>query len=692
MNLDKIPIEKTCEPTRPSKDNRYECGIACGTVSAPGSKDGNTEVRTQKGPKTNVTQGTTITTLKPYQPTNKTTAPTARPQRGSTAHPFRGGTRGGAQRGGGGRRIFAPFNYDIPTGQDNRTYFEKFYVLKVPRADLSRDVDIVNLEKQLETQLGVRGADVEAPKIRRANKSSMMVEVMSETQGRKLQGVKELVNRTVIVEKHKTMNYVKGTNNSQVLFNTPIEDIKEALKDQGVVDVERMKVRRGGQLTETRRHIFTFKRMSLPPTIKITKWHTETIEPYIPKPYRCLRCQKLGHIQKRCNSKTGEACAQCGMGDHKMGDCRNRPHCVNCEGEHRSGDRSCPAYLFKCEVLATQARQHIMYWEAEEITRQRQRMDGITYSSVLARGAQKHPTEKESQRTENKPLAKTTATQTEEGFEEELTAPKVLLSRPHPANSQLKKGTITSLSGGANSAEKRRKPTPALKSPSSLTNWNREAQRRDAERNTENPRPRETTAGPANPAEGRESPRDPTPPPPAPFGGEAGGGVTRENSEAGKVKTTVKVFEGGRPGTFKIPKISPRADERERGRIGENRTRSVSFSGRIDTRPSNQGKLQPQTPTTSEWKTVGGRGGEAGKRKRQPASPQQTNLTPKKRCEDKQNEIKTRNSFSPLEECGGEGEPSGLQRIGVQIGGGSRARARSTSSWGEKTGDPPQSF
>lgn len=99
-------------------------------------------------------------------------------------------------------------------------------------------------------------------------------------------------------------------------------------------------------------------------------WHRELVDLYIPTPLRCNRCQKLGHTKNWCR-KTEEVCGQCGGEDHIQRSCQNDAYCVNCRGAHPATSRDCERYKYKCEVLATQAREHITYQEAEEKVRER---------------------------------------------------------------------------------------------------------------------------------------------------------------------------------------------------------------------------------------------------------------------------------------------------------------------------------
>merc|ERR1712105_99475 len=110
------------------------------------------------------------------------------------------------------------------------------------------------------------------------------------------------------------------------------------------------------------RHIITFDKPDLPQVIKLTDWHHELIDLFIPNPMRCMNCKRLGHTKKWCR--------------------RTSPTCSNCAEEHNALERKCPFYQFKCEVLATQTRKRVSFPEAQEEVRERFRQDGKQFRFV----------------------------------------------------------------------------------------------------------------------------------------------------------------------------------------------------------------------------------------------------------------------------------------------------------------------
>ena len=56
------------------------------------------------------------------------------------------------------------------------------------------------------------------------------------------------------VSEHKALNRCKGTVVSRAMSNLTIEELTEALADQKVLNVERMKKMKNGELIETHRY------------------------------------------------------------------------------------------------------------------------------------------------------------------------------------------------------------------------------------------------------------------------------------------------------------------------------------------------------------------------------------------------------------------------------------------------------
>ena len=71
---------------------------------------------------------------------------------------------------------------------------------------------------------------------------------------------------------------------------------------------------------------------------------TGRVNPYIPNPLRCYRCQDYGHGANRCTRQ--ERCWRCGQ-SHVNQNWNKEPSCVNCLQKHETSDRTCKRYLME---------------------------------------------------------------------------------------------------------------------------------------------------------------------------------------------------------------------------------------------------------------------------------------------------------------------------------------------------------
>mgnify|MGYP000548400492 CR=1 FL=1 len=256
--------------------------------------------------------------------------------------------------------------------------FKTHYVLKFPGIDIERELNTIRANREL---LQILGNPVKISKI---NKNSILIIIQKQTQADRITTITEIASNPVTIEPHRTLNNVKGTVFSETLAQSTDEEILEQLEPQGVEKVERMKRKEGNILINTNRFILTFKGTHLPSLIAINDWQKEIVQTYIPRPLRCTRCQRLGHTKKWCrHGEEDDHCARCSQKGHKIAECQNEPYCINCRGPHPPTSLECTDYKFRCEVIATQARNHVTRNEAIEQVRINFRRDQPTYSSVV---------------------------------------------------------------------------------------------------------------------------------------------------------------------------------------------------------------------------------------------------------------------------------------------------------------------
>jgi len=245
--------------------------------------------------------------------------------------------------------------------QPEQLHFDKYFLIRFPGVTINTDINFIETDKDLRRQVG------SLKKITKAGKSILLVESSNAAQTNKLKQLKKLGNLSVVVEPHSKFNFSKGVVRSKSFKHNTEEELQEQLESQGVVSVQRMKMRRDGEWTDSDTYVLTFNLSSCPKVIKIVEWHLEKVEEYKYRPQQCFKCQKFGHVSKYCRSEV-EVCSRCGKRGHKKADCENDVSCFHCGNAHFSTDRTCPKY--KCEELtiALQMREKIPRLEALDRT------------------------------------------------------------------------------------------------------------------------------------------------------------------------------------------------------------------------------------------------------------------------------------------------------------------------------------
>jgi len=81
------------------------------------------------------------------------------------------------------------------------------------------------------------------------------------------------------------------------MSNFTNDELLEAISDQHAIKMDTMKRKVNDVLEPTHRYIITFNKPDFPKSTKIINWHFKLIEAYLPKPMRCLTCQRMGHTK-----------------------------------------------------------------------------------------------------------------------------------------------------------------------------------------------------------------------------------------------------------------------------------------------------------------------------------------------------------------------------------------------------------
>jgi hypothetical protein len=216
--------------------------------------------------------------------------------------------------------------------------------------------------------------------IRKQRDGTLLLEVTDQRQSDSLLKLTVFIDITVKVSAHHYLNSCRGVVRSRDLRDCTEQEVKEGLADQGVTDVRRINAFRNGVKVPTNTLILTFARSTLPPTIK-AGYLAIKMEPYIPNPLKCFKCQRYGHHQTKCTRE--QVCARCGTTGHGDTTCEENPHCINCSGSHTSYARECPTWAREKEIVRVKHTCGISFPEARKVVESRNPVLGVTFSDAV---------------------------------------------------------------------------------------------------------------------------------------------------------------------------------------------------------------------------------------------------------------------------------------------------------------------
>lgn len=152
----------------------------------------------------------------------------------------------------------------------------------------------------------------------------------------------------------------------------PIEEIIETIncenRDLNAFDAYRITKRIIGsdkqEFVNTETVVVFLRNQLLPKNVILWRGRFD-MKPFVNRVRMCFNCQKIGHTQKFCKSPS--KCIVCTENKHPEGvRCVANPKCVNCDGAHRSNDRSCPIYLQHDQINKIMAYDNVSFQEAKK--------------------------------------------------------------------------------------------------------------------------------------------------------------------------------------------------------------------------------------------------------------------------------------------------------------------------------------
>lgn len=240
--------------------------------------------------------------------------------------------------------------------------FRQKKMVNVPRFLLIEREDKVNFNKVSPFSISkwLNGLVGNLKNIKKV-KEGLLVETTSANQASRLLTVSKIGNYKVKVLPYKSLNISKGIVFCHDLLNCSLEELLEELKDEGVLDIKRIKTKKNGLLVDSPNHIFTFNNYILPNKVKVA-FYVLPVRPYIPNPIQCYRCYRFGHFSNSCNHE--EMCI-CGNFKHDNTPCNDIFVCINCGGNHSPRAKSCPIMKEEIQIQNIKVTEKISYIEAK---------------------------------------------------------------------------------------------------------------------------------------------------------------------------------------------------------------------------------------------------------------------------------------------------------------------------------------
>jgi hypothetical protein len=230
---------------------------------------------------------------------------------------------------------------------------------------------------------GIEGLAGTPDEVQRLRSGDILVKVSRRCHSDNLLRSSVLVDIPITVSSHRTLNSSKGVIRSRDFIDCPEEEMLLHLRKEGVTHVKRISIKRNGEVKNTGTLILTFGSPVLPTCVKCAYLNI-TVDPYIPNPLRCFKCQRFGHHRQNC--KRSSACARCGA-DHDDASCNAAHHCINCDGDHTAFSRDCPMWIKEKAIQSLKVSKCISFPEARKFVEDRDAIPKVpTYARVV--GAQ----------------------------------------------------------------------------------------------------------------------------------------------------------------------------------------------------------------------------------------------------------------------------------------------------------------
>ena len=203
--------------------------------------------------------------------------------------------------------------------------------------------------------------------IKRLRDGSFLKECGKRAQAQNLLRTNRFTDRPVKVSIHKTLDSSRGVIRCRDLADMSEVEIRDELKDHGVVAVNRVTLKKEGNVIPTNTLFLTFGSPELPKEITVGYLKVK-VALFVPNPMRCFNCNKFGHTSQRC--KVAAKCTGCGKDKHE-GQCEGPKLCSNCNGPHASSAKDCPVWQNEKEIQRVRVEKRVSFPEARQLVEAR---------------------------------------------------------------------------------------------------------------------------------------------------------------------------------------------------------------------------------------------------------------------------------------------------------------------------------
>ena len=194
-----------------------------------------------------------------------------------------------------------------PSSQKKNVRHPLFLVINPTReGDKLDKMSVFAISRALKT------AEIGRPKtVKKMKAGQILIQVNGPAESIRLQKMKFFGGTPVVVEPHKSLNRSKGVVKSRDLDGCTEEEMVQEL--DGVVQAQRVKIRREGNEVLTNTWILTFDSAAPPQRLQVEYLNLQ-VRPYIPNPMRCFGCHRYGHTKTNC--RRSAVCPRCGKEGH----------------------------------------------------------------------------------------------------------------------------------------------------------------------------------------------------------------------------------------------------------------------------------------------------------------------------------------------------------------------------------------